>query len=173
VGLRSAIPVAFVCLCSLVAPFHARAQEDYFLDESPRLQIRVHIIGEVQQPGEYLVRDDTDVMELISKAGGPTEFANLSKVSIRRVIQTTEPGGFANGLSGSNSSNGDHSSDDLLRVDISAFLEAKSQAAPPVLQPGDIVTVPSNRLRTWQRVFSIVRDIAVVASVYLLYLRIK
>ena len=32
-------------------------------------------LGEVQRPGEYASPMTTDVLELISKAGGPTEFA--------------------------------------------------------------------------------------------------
>ncbi len=167
---RSAILLACVWLVGWVSPRALCAQDDpYVLDESQRLQIRVHIMGEVKEPGEYLVLDSTDVLQLISKAGGPTEFGNLSGVRIRRV-QPPQP--LADVL-GASASNGDAMSKRLLRADLTAYLEAKSDTPPPVLQPGDVVTVPSNSWRTWRRAFSMVRDVAVVASVYLLYLRIN
>ena len=166
-SLRSAIRVALVfCVAVWASPLHA--QEDvYVQDESQRLQILVHIMGEVKEPGEYLVSDNTDVLQLISKAGGPTEFGNLSGVRIRR-LQPPMPLHDALGAS-----NGDALSERLLRADLTAYLNAKSNAPPPVLQPGDVVTVPSNSWRAWRRAFSMVRDIAVVVSVYLLYLRIN
>ena len=51
-------------------------KDQYQIGPDEKLLIRVHIFGEVQKPGEYLVPDDTDLLELISKAGGPTEFSN-------------------------------------------------------------------------------------------------
>jgi hypothetical protein len=167
---RTAILVAILWLLGALSPGAVRAQEDdYVQDESQRLQIRVHIIGEVKEPGEYLVHDNTDVLELISKAGGPTEFGNLSRVRIRRV----EPSSDIFGGLGTNGSSGDEPYERLLRTDITAYLNAQSESPPPLLYPGDVVTVPSNSWRMWRRMFSMVRDIAVVASVYLLYLRIN
>lgn len=168
---RSAILVATFWLFGVLSSGVARAQEeDYVHDESQRLQIRVHIIGEVKEPGEYLVHDNTDVLELISKAGGPTEFGNLSGVRIRRV----EPPMDIHGGLGTNGSSGDQPYERLLHTNITAYLNAQSGASPPpLLYPGDVVTVPSNSWRTWRRMFAMVRDIAVVASVYLLYLRIN
>src|SRR5688572_8546323 len=50
--------------------------DKYILGAESRLEIVVHVLGEVERPGEYRVTDETDVLELISKAGGPTRFAN-------------------------------------------------------------------------------------------------
>src|SRR6187455_903694 len=58
----------------------------YLLPQEQGLEMMVHILGEVQKPGEYRVPDNTDLLELLAKAGGPTEFANLSWVKIRRVM---------------------------------------------------------------------------------------
>lgn len=152
----------------LPARLHAQ-DEVYTHEDSRRLQIRVHIIGEVKEPGEYLVFDNTDVLELISKAGGPTEFGNLGRVRIRRsAVPIPIHDVLSNG-----STNGDESAEKLLHADLMAYLNAQSDVPPPVLRPGDVVTVPSNSWRTWRRVFSMVRDVAVIASVYLLYLRVN
>lgn len=151
-------------------PPRSHAQDDvYTHEDSRRLQIRVHIIGEVKEPGEYLVFDNTDVLELISKAGGPTEFGNLGRVRIRRG----QPPIPIHEVLSNGSTNGDQSAEKLLHADLAAYLNAQTDAPPPVLRPGDVVTVPSNSWRMWRRMFSMVRDIAVVASVYLLYLRVN
>ena len=55
-------------------------KENYLIGEEQRLEIIVHVWGEVRQPGEKRVPDGTNILEVISKAGGPTEFSNLSKV---------------------------------------------------------------------------------------------
>ena len=47
-----------------------------------QLKVVVHIWGEVRSPGEYTVPAGTNILELISKAGGPTEYANMGKVKL-------------------------------------------------------------------------------------------
>jgi hypothetical protein len=42
-------------------------KDQYQIGPDERLLITVHIWGEVRKPGEYLVPDDTDILELISK----------------------------------------------------------------------------------------------------------
>ena len=61
-------------------------RDQYQIGANERLLITVHIFGEIQKPGEYLVTDNTNILEIISKAGGPTEFSNLSKVKITRGL---------------------------------------------------------------------------------------
>ncbi len=144
---------------SLSAARTALAQDpEVFLGEPNRLQIIVHIIGEVKRPGEYQVPDDTDVLELLAKAGGPTEIANLSEVSLRR----REVPGYA--------TNADE--DPILKIDLDEFLHNKDAPLPPVLQPGDVVTVPRNKMYTWKTVFTMVRDVSVVVTTYLLYRKV-
>ena len=71
----------------------------YILGEDRKLEIIVHIIGEVKNPGEYRVLDGTNVLELLSKSGGPTEFSKLSMATITRVKYEVP----ANDTSGNNS----------------------------------------------------------------------
>lgn len=150
--------------CLVVSCLHAgaaRAQDrgDYILGADNRLEMVVFIIGEVKEPGEYRVLDTTNVLELVSKAGGPTEYGSLSNVSIRRALR---PPGDAGGQPAGR---------DRIQVNLSDYLAGKTASRPPTLVPGDVVTVSAGGYRTWRRVFTVVRDLSVVASAYFLYLR--
>ena len=98
-----------------------------------------------------------------SEAGGPTPFSNLSAVTITHV----ESERFANGQNGANLLQGKR----IIRYNVNKYLKAESALAPPILRPGDVVLVPSNKWRNWRQAATIFRDIAVVASAYFLYLR--
>ena len=162
---QGAARALWILAVGCMAPGSARAQEheDYIVREGQRLMIVVHILGEVKKPGEYTVEDRTTVMELLSKAGGPTEFADLGAVTLTRV---EPPSGYT--LAGTD---GGAERTHVVRVDLDRYLEGKSTAPPPVLQPGDIVDVRPNGWFQWRRVSGIARDVSVVASAYFLYLR--
>ena len=59
---------------------------DYYLAPGAdnQLLIKVNVWGEVLKPGIVEVPDNTNLLSLISMAGGPTENAKLSKVKIVR-----------------------------------------------------------------------------------------
>lgn len=141
-------------------------QESYLVGEDdPRLQIVVNIIGEVQKPGQYMVHDGTNIVELLAKAGGPSEFSSLSNVSISRIQR-----GVANG---SENGNGRLATgNEIIKVNLEDYVKRSNTTEPPVLKPGDVVFVPRNSWSKWRNVATIVRDISVVASLYLLYLRV-
>ena len=46
----------------------------------------VYVFGEVRQPGSYPVRADTTVLQVLSLAGGATEFGALNRVRISRIV---------------------------------------------------------------------------------------
>jgi polysaccharide export outer membrane protein len=132
--------------------------------DNKRLQIVVYVLGEVDSPGEYIVPDDTDVLELISKAGGPTEFANMGDVSLKRRGNPSTAGFAGNG--------GGIERGAVEKVNLDRFLSHETSAGPPLLRPGDVVVVPRNRWHSWRTAFTVVRDISVVVSTYLLYRRV-
>jgi hypothetical protein len=72
-------------------PANAQDRPNYIVGEPQGLEMLVHIVGEVQRPGEYRVRDRTNLLELFSKAGGPTEFSKMSTVTIRRAPMFRSP----------------------------------------------------------------------------------
>lgn len=149
-------------LWPVLAP--AQEQTEYLLGERQGLEMIVHIIGEVQKPGEYRVRDRTDVLELLSKAGGPTEFSRLSSVTVRRVLAPQHSTAVISDKSPPRI--------DILDVDLEKSWHQLGASPPPLLKPGDVVWVPTNSWYVYKRVSRIVLDAAIVASSYFLYLRV-
>ena len=61
----------------------------YYIGEEGELLIKVNIWGRVRQPGQYFVPSNTDLITLISVAGGPAEKSRLDNV---RVVRNTKAG---------------------------------------------------------------------------------
>ncbi len=51
---------------------------------------KVHVLGQVKSPGEYILTGNTDVMQALSMAGGVTAFAALRKIKILRRNSVTQ-----------------------------------------------------------------------------------
>jgi len=129
-------------------------KEEYFIDPATqKLSIEVHLWGEVTRPGVYRVPLGTNVMELISQAGGPTEFSNLSKVKLTH-----------RGLSGGST---------IEIVDLARYTEAKGAVSIPVLGPGDLVTVPRNVRHAWESSIKLVGDVVIIANLIFLISQIR
>lgn len=160
---RYATASAMAVVSFVVATGVASAQDDdsYILGVDNRLQMKVHILGEVKNPGEYPVADDTNILELLSKAGGPTEFANLGSVVLTRV--EAPPAYLVE--------NGEVSTERVIKINVDDYLKKSRPQGLPILRPGDVVTVPRNNMHKWKTVFGMARDVAVVASAYFLYVK--
>jgi len=159
--------VLVILLAFTLVPAVAFSQspgKGYLIPEEQGLEMLVHILGEVQKPGEYRVPDHTDVLELIAKAGGPTEFANLSWVKIRRVMPVQ--------LASAKNVTRLGPSVSVVDVNLDDAWKKKKNVAPPRLVPGDVVVVSRNSWFGYRRVATIARDVAIVASAYFLYLRV-
>ena len=130
-------------------------KEEYFLDPATqKLSIEVHLWGEVSKPGVYRVPLGTNVLELVSLAGGPTEYSNLSKVKLTRRAS----GGTASIVE---------------TVDLAQYTDAKGKPLIPMLAPGDLITVPRNFRHAWERSIKLVGDIVIVANLIFLISQIK
>jgi hypothetical protein len=152
---------------------------DYMLGEEKRLEIVVHALGEVQRPGEYRVPDNTTVLELLSRAGGGTEFANLSVVTITRapqsgpdVIAGHHESNGTNGRGTNGTSGRDKERPHVIHINVKDYLSKGIDIDMPILAPGDVVSVPRNNFSKWKTAASIMRDLAVVVSTYLLYVKV-
>jgi len=53
---------------------------------------KVYVIGQVNEPGEFVVNPRVDVMQALSMAGGTTAFANLNDI---RILRRTPKGQVA------------------------------------------------------------------------------
>lgn len=87
---------------------------------SEQLKIRTYIWGQVIKPGLYIVPDDTDLLTLISSAGGPTKDAKLSKV---RIIRQSSQG------------------EQVIWVNLQEYMETGKYELIPTLQPGDTIII--------------------------------
>ncbi len=170
-GLRPSLRTAALgaLLVAGILPAGARAQQrdDYLLGEERRLEMVVHVLGEVTRPGEYRVADDTNVLELLSKAGGGTQLSRMSEVTITRM--TSEPENLAS-ASESAIAHGGVKAQRVYRVNVEDILQGKS-AEIPNLRPGDVVMVPRNSMSTWRTTAAVLRDLSIVFTTYLLAVR--
>ncbi|CAH9061922.1 hypothetical protein PSECIP111951_02588 [Pseudoalteromonas holothuriae] len=78
----------------------------------------VYIMGEVQKPGAYEAADNTNFLDILANAGGPTRFAET------RQIKILEPNG-KNTL-----------------FDLQGYSEGLITMTVPDLNPGDVIFVP-------------------------------
>ena len=166
-------PLLYAATCALLlttwfAPASAQQDDSYILGEERRLEMVVHVLGEVVRPGEYRVADDTDVLELISKAGGGNQYANLNAITITRL----DPQASQYQIARDGGTNGSTlTSERVMNVHLQDILKGKSQSAVPLLHPGDVVLVPRNSYFKWRTAAAILRDLSVVFTAYLLAVR--
>ncbi|MCK4351959.1 SLBB domain-containing protein [candidate division WOR-3 bacterium] len=111
------------------------------------LQINVQIWGRVMKPGMYSVPKTTDLIALMSFAGGPAEDANLGKIKI--VRSNPEP--------------------EVIKLNLKKYMRTGKLDLIPVLKPGDTVIIPGNVFHTFSRLTSVIAQLAIVANVYYLF----
>lgn len=143
-------------------------KDQYIVGEDQKLQIVVHIWGEINRPGQYIVPDGTDVRELISIAGGPTEYSNLSNIKLTRE--------YLDNLKiqqGFNKSNERLIKKKLITINIKKYLERELSEPIPILQPGDVVKINRNLWSKWQTMIRVVSQFAIVVQAVYFYSRIE
>lgn len=110
-----------------------------------QLKIKTYIWGQVKKPGLYIVPDNTDLLTLISSAGGPTENAKLSKV---RIIRSTPEG------------------EKVIWVNLKKYIETGDMNIIPILQPGDTVVISGSTYYAFTKAVDWLSQIAIILSVY-------
>jgi SLBB domain len=115
------------------------------LTGSEQLKIKTYIWGQVKNPGLYIVPDNTDILTLISSAGGPTENAKLSKI---RIVRPTAEG------------------EKIKWVQLKEYMETGNQDLIPILQPGDTIIVSGTIYYAFQKMARFLSNVAIVLSVY-------
>lgn len=152
----------------------------YFLGSQDELLIKVNIWGFVRKPGQYMVPKDTDLISLISFAGGPLEQARIKKVKIIRELQ---PGNAATSSNNrlnpndlllanrsrnldANLAPGTAPTQQVIEVNIKKYLDTGRQNLIPDLRPGDTIVVPGNTLQFLNKTLDFASKIAVIAQIY-------
>ncbi len=120
----------------------------YFLGTDDQLSIKVNIWGFVAKPGQYLVPSDTDLISLISFAGGPRDGAKLNCVKIIRSKNLTD------------------STEVVMNVNIKEFIKNGKQSLIPLLQPEDTIIVSGS---TWHHVGNFLAFVTKLATLVQIY----
>ncbi|MGC9363201.1 MAG: polysaccharide biosynthesis/export family protein [Fidelibacterota bacterium] len=87
------------------------------------LLMTVKVWGEVQRPGLYDVPIGTDLIELLSSAGGPKETAQLSKIRVIRSSTKDREG-------------------EVFKIDIKHYLDTGDESIIPEIKADDTVIIP-------------------------------
>ena len=70
----------------------AQAAAYYYIAKPGEITMQVNVWGFVQKPGRYEIPISTDLVELLSYAGGPEQYAKLDGVKIIRLADSTGAG---------------------------------------------------------------------------------
>ena len=156
---------------------------EYLLGDEEKLEMVVAIWGEVRNPGEYRVSYNTNLIELISIAGGPSQNAKLSNVQLTRQATEWSISPATLELIIKESGGGKIKNDELKRrfdaasrkivyYNVDKYLGDRTMLMPPpILQPGDVVNVRRSPWVRWRETIRVVHEIALIASMYAWYLR--
>lgn len=110
-----------------------------------KLKINTYVWGQIAKPGLYIVPDDTDLLTLLSLAGGPREDAKLTKI---RIVRPTIDG------------------DRIIWINMKHYLETGDEKLIPIMQPGDTVIVSGTIFYAFSRVADFLSKAAIALSVY-------
>ena len=123
-------------ICFLMSSTSAYAESNFFeIKEPPRAAeyiyrsspkeslIGVQLLGAVQKPGLYYIPANTDILKLITLAGGIDE-ANLSEVIVRKT---------------------DPSQAGVFELDMNKFMRSSADSKPFKLTQDDLIFIPKKQ----------------------------
>ena len=108
--------------------------------------IDVQIWGQVMRPGMYKVPVSTDVVGLISFAGGPNDYAAMGRVKLVR-------GGVPKGAT--------------FKLNLDRYVGSGNRGQIPMLEAGDVVIVPTTYAHSISLFSGFLAQLAVAVSGYL------
>jgi hypothetical protein len=115
------------------------------LNNTEQLNIPAYIWGQVKKPGLHIVPDNTDLLTLISLAGGPTEHAKLNKI---RIVRPTAEG------------------EKIIWVNVKQYLNTGDKTLIPQLKPGDTIVVAGTAFYAFYKMTDFLSKVVIVISVY-------
>jgi len=107
----------------LYGPNYPSLQDSYFTDDYGNILMIVNILGEVNKPGQVVVRESTDFPTILALAGGLKHDANLTKVLVARH----EP---------------DSNGAQAYRIDLKKYFKHGDRSTFIALKPNDTIIVP-------------------------------
>ncbi len=140
----------------LIFVHYSLAQEEryprgaqYFLGTDDQLLIRVNVWGFVAKPGQYLVPSGTDLISLISFAGGPIEGAKLSKIKIIRPQHSSK-----------------EKKDEVIIVNVDKFLKNGDNSKIPVLKPDDTIVISGTKWYYASKALEMITKVGYLVQIY-------
>ena len=118
----------------------------YFLGGQDDILMQVNVWGLVRRPGQYMVPYDTDLVNLLSYAGGPLEDAKMKNVKVIRPA------------TGENKSQ-------VIKVDVKKFINTGDISIIPKLEPGDTIVVSATAFHHISRFFEFVSRVMIIAQI--------
>jgi hypothetical protein len=119
----------------------------YNYSEEEGLSINVNIWGFIAAPGKYRVPSSTNLIQLISMAGGPTDRARLSDIRILHDLSVdstiVEPVNVFN---------------------LDEYTRTADTSLNPILIENDTIIVPGDALNVFREILAVFRDIALVVG---------
>jgi protein involved in polysaccharide export with SLBB domain len=148
-NLINALKITILCLTigSDTVLFAQTSAASYFFISKPgELTIQVNIWGSIRIPGRYEVPTSTDLIQLISYAGGPTVDADLDEVRITRVSKNE----------------GNNDIREQYYVDLDDFSSVDN--AKLTLYPGDTIFINRTAWSSLRDIFTVVSTAAIVTT---------
>lgn len=156
--------LAFVLLCLPPAAIYGQESESqkslnkasqYFLGKEDEILIQVNLLGYVQKPGQYLIPRYTNLLSLISFAGGVQKGASLSNVQIMRGAK------LSNGTNGSDSVGTTH---DIIFVNLQKYFETGQTRYVPILEAGDSIFIKQASGDKFRNLFGVNSIVGLMAA---------
>lgn len=146
-GLFPVIPGWAQDLQSGLAPVlpSASAGAYYYIAKPGELTMQINLWGFVKNPGRYEVPTSTDLIQLISFAGGPLQHADMAEIRITRIVNAD-------------------TSHSLVEFEIDLEELGGRWGGKLVLYPGDTIFIDHSRWLTIRDVFSVVTTLAIITS---------
>lgn len=128
-----------------ITPPNTSPASYYYVSKPGELTMQVNVWGFVHRPGRYEVSNTTDVVQLISFAGGPLPDADMDDVRISRIIRrdgTITTKEFSLNLS---------------RMD-------RMEESKLMLYPGDTIFIDHTSWVTFRDIFAVFTTAAVITA---------
>ena len=124
----------------------------YFLGDRDGIFITINVWGKVSKPGQYNVPSGTDLLTLLSAAGGPNDRSRLDNVRIVRMANQRQ---------------------EIIEVDIREYLKTGNIGLIPDMMPGDTVVVSGSAYNVIAYVVDIMAKVGILLNAIVLMQRLK
>jgi len=122
-----------------------RSATVYYMGSDNQLLIPVNVWGFVARPGQYHIPNKTDLISLLSYAGGPVQDARISAIKI--VRNDSKTGRM------------------VIPVDVKKYLKTADERLIPLLLPGDTIIVKGTTFFWIKSAFEFLGKLTVFAQI--------